>query len=216
MKLSKTQILRYLGVRGDADARLLSLIAQLTDELLGCAAPKSVYGIWDCRVASPYFEISGLSVLSYSLTLRLAGCEQAALMAATLGVGVDTLIRMYSVRDIEKAAIAEAICAAMIEAYCDELEAELREGEEAKELCFTARFSPGYGDFDLAHQKTILDMLQCGKCIGLTLTDGYMLAPSKSVTAIIGLTKEKTPPGDHPPSKCSRCDENDCVFKETL
>ena len=55
------------------------------------------------------------------------------------------------------------------------------------------RFSPGYGDFDIAHQDMILRMLDTAKKIGLTLTGGNMLTPSKSVTAVIGLSETEIP-----------------------
>ena len=44
----------------------------------------------------------------------------------------------------------------------------------------------GYGDFDIAFQKPLMQMLDCAKNIGLTMTDSYMMTPTKSVTALIG------------------------------
>ncbi len=46
--------------------------------------------------------------------------------------------------------------------------------------------------FDIAHQDMILRMLDTAKKIGLTLTGGNMLTPSKSVTAVIGLSETET------------------------
>ena len=77
-------------------------------------------------------------------------------------------------------------------------------------LCPTTRFSPGYGDFDIAHQKDIIRLLNCDRRIGLTLTGGYMLIPSKSVTAVIGFTEEKI----HNEGKCMQCAEKLCEFRE--
>ena len=39
------------------------------------------------------------------------------------------------------------------------------------------------------HRKTFLEMTDATKLIGITLTDGGIMIPEKSVTAVMGLTK---------------------------
>ena len=48
------------------------------------------------------------------------------------------------------------------------------------------RFSPGYGDLSLEHQRIIFDLLDLDR-MGLFLTEKYMLIPEKSVLAIAGI-----------------------------
>lgn len=48
------------------------------------------------------------------------------------------------------------------------------------------RFSPGYGDLSLEHQRIIFDLLNLDR-MGLHLTEKYMLIPEKSVLAIAGI-----------------------------
>ena len=74
------------------------------------------------------------------------------------------------------------------------------------------RFSPGYGDFDIAHQDMILRMLDTAKKIGLTLTGGNMLTPSKSVTAVIGLSETET--SCHIKG-CEACQKKDCAYRRS-
>jgi hypothetical protein len=211
MKISNMEVLRYLRMGGTAaDERISALIGELTDTFAANAAPKNVYGIWDCRLDSAAVTLDGMTVKSGSLTKHLAGCRRVVLLAATLGTEVDTLLRRYSVQDMEKAVIAQAVCAAMIEAYCEEIENEIRQSPMVSGLCPTTRFSPGYGDFDIAHQKDIVRLLNCDRRIGLTLTGGFMLIPSKSVTAVIGFSEEKI----HNEEKCKHCAEKSCEFRE--
>jgi len=216
------EVLRYLGCRDDSpDQRLLALIQELSDELKANTAPKNVYGIWDVRVESPEVSLSGLTVKSESLSRHLAGCDKAALLAVTLGTGADTLIRRYSVRDMEKAVVAQAICTAMIESYCDEVRGELAKRDEVVGLFQRAQFSPGYGDFAIAHQEDIIRLLNCDRRIGLTITDGYMLVPSKSITAIIGFAKQESREENRGKDrnencavkKCDNCDNKKCEFR---
>ena len=200
-----------LGYKGaQADERTSGLIRQLMDELKECVSLKSVCAVWDCQVAAPVVSFMGMRVHSKSLAAHLQGCKRVAVLAATLGTGADTLIRKYSVSDLGKAVVAGAVCAAMIEAYCDQIEAEIARKEELCGQYRTARFSPGYGDFELAHQKDILELLQCSKRIGLTLTDGMMMIPSKSVVAVMGFRQEK----QDNKRKCENCAQRDCAFRE--
>jgi hypothetical protein len=217
MEISNKEVLRYLGYRdAAADERTASHIAELIDLFTADVVPQSVYGVWDCQVNTSEVTLGGMTVHSQNLAGHLAGCRRAALLAATLGTEADALIRRYSVQDMEKAVIAQAVCTAMIEAYCDTIEVQLAQKPEFDGLHPTARFSPGYGDFDIAHQKDILTMLNSRR-IGLTLTDGYMLIPSKSVTAVIGFSPEKKCSEEqYTMGKCERCADTQCKFRKAV
>lgn len=78
-------------------------------------------------------------------------------------------------------------------------------------LYLKPRFSPGYGDWQLEDQQKILQLLNCEKKIGLTLTDGYMLTPVKSVTAVIGLSVDAA--ACHT-NKCRECTNSGCEFRK--
>jgi len=208
IKISENEVLRYLGYRGyEADGRVSALIKELSVVFAENTAPKSVYGIWDCSVDSSTVALDGMTINSENLARHLAGSSSIALLAATLGTEADSLIRRYSVQDMEKAVIAQAVCAVLIEAYCDKIEIEIAQKNGPGGLKGTTRFSPGYGDFDISCQKDIVKLLNCDRRIGLTLTGGYMLTPSKSVTAVIGFTSQcvvSTPAG------CERCAVKHC------
>ena len=221
--INEKEVLRFLGYRGSkADENVSSLIAELIGLFTANVIPKSVYGIWDCRSGSSTATFGGMTVKSKSLACHLADCRSVVLLAATLGTQADALIRRLSVQDMEKAVIAQAVCAAMIEAYCDSIIekiayhnlracAPLREPLLREIEYPTTRFSPGYGDFDISYQKDILKILNCSG-IGLTLTDGYMLIPSKSVTAVIGFSQERKQVF----SKCEYCADKECVAREAV
>ena len=211
MEIVSNEVMRYLGYHGaEPDRRVSALVKELTAVFSAGVTPKSVYGIWDCKVDSLSVAFDGMTVNSENLARRLEGCCRIALLAATLGPEADTLIRRFSVQDMEKAVIAQAVCTVMIEAYCDRTGDEIAQRPDLGGLYSTKRFSPGYGDFDMAWQKDIVNLLNCDRRIGLTLTSGYMLAPSKSVTAVIGYSEEKK----HSGGKCGCCDGTRCEFRE--
>ena len=79
------------------------------------------------------------------------------------------------------------MAATMLEEYYDETQLDLECKYQQNSNRHRARFSPGYGDFSIQYQKEILAVLEAGKSIGLSMTDGCMLIPTKSITAIIGI-----------------------------
>ncbi len=209
----KEETLRYLGYQGrQPDGRTMELVEDAIRELEERNAPKSIYREYRCEAAGETVRIGGLEVKSRDLAKNLQGCGRAVLLAATIGRGADLLIRKYSISNLAKAAVVQAAGAALIEQYVDGLEDAVRESARARGLSLRPRFSPGYGDFALECQKDLFAMLECGKRIGVTLTEGNLMMPSKSVTAVIGLAKTEREPGRE--SKCARCGNADCAFRE--
>jgi hypothetical protein len=203
------EVLRYLGYRGaQADERVASQIALVVKEAQANVNAKNVFGIWDCRIEADTVSLDGVNIKSRDLACHLNGCAHVVLFAATLGTGADNLLRRYSALDMEKAVIAQAVCAAMIERYCDTVVCEAAQSPRLDGLYPVMRFSPGYGDFDISWQKDMLKLLNCEKRIALTLTDGYMLIPSKSVTAVAGFSKEKADD-----EKCAHCTNTQCGYR---
>ena len=49
------------------------------------------------------------------------------------------------------------------------------------------RFSPGYGDFPLEAQPSIVRTLRADIRLGLTVLPTHLLLPTKSITAVLGL-----------------------------
>ena len=206
------EAVRYLGYgRNTADERTRMMIEDAFSEVEKAAGPKSICRIFDVEQFSDgMIRIGNTEIKSSSLSRNLKGCVKVVLFGATLGAGVDQLIRRTSMTDMSRAVIQQACAAAVLEEYCDKK--QLETGEELKKegLYLRPRFSPGYGDFDIHYQKPLMQMLDCAKTIGLTMTDSYMMTPSKSVTAVIGASpvKERCPVAG-----CEACDKTDCEYR---
>lgn len=189
------EALRYLGYgKNEVDQIILSMIRESFEELQEIAAPKYVYQIYELiLLAEKEIEISNLHITSKHLYENLKGCDKAAVFAVTLGTEVDRRLRQYEVIRISKAVVFQACAATFLEEYCDGIESQIRDEMRIDEKCIRPRFSPGYGDFSITHQEDILRMVDAQKRIGLTMTESYMLTPTKSVTALIGIygTKER-------------------------
>lgn len=206
------EAVRYLGYgRNTADERTCMMIEDAFSEVEKAAGPKSICRIFDVEQFSDgMIRIGNTEIKSSSLSRNLKGCVKVVLFGATLGAGVDQLIRRTSMTDMSRAVIQQACAAAVLEEYCDKKQLETGEELEKEGLYLRPRFSPGYGDFDIHYQKPLMQMLDCAKTIGLTMTDSYMMTPSKSVTAVIGASpvKERCPVAG-----CEACDKTDCEYR---
>ena len=87
---------------------------------------------------------------------------------------------------------------------------EMKIDYENKHLFLRSRFSPGYGDLGLEMQKDIFAVLDCPRKIGLSLNESLLMSPSKSVTAIIGISNV---PKTCKPDNCASCAKSDCTFR---
>ena len=211
--VSRREVLRYLGYRGQAEPD--RAVADEIEMCLGLLAEKAEPRH---RVRSFLLELGPeqeirfdrVHTSSRQLSKNLAGCGEILVFAATLGLGTDYLIQRYNRLQMSRAVILQAAAAAMIEEYCDRVCRELKAAYEAKGLYLRPRFSPGYGDFPLECQPYLLECVDGGKQLGIRLTGGYLMMPSKSVTAVMGLGR--TPCGCEVKG-CEACGKKDCAYR---
>ena len=184
LKIRVRDVMRYLRVR-ESDSTMRRLLKECSKCVYDAAVPKAVYKRVDVKIKGSTVDLGFIKVKSSNLAMHLADCDEAYIIATTLGVGIDRLFEKYNRILQTKAAVCDATASALIESFCDYVNEFVVNGREA-----VMRFSPGYGDFDLKHQKEILDFLDANKKIGISLTDSLMMVPTKSVTAIIGIKRE--------------------------
>lgn len=208
------EAVRYLGYGWHAvDDTTLALIENSFAELSQVANAKIVYRIFDLSWDLQQEEelvIGTMHIKSRNLMKNLKGCSQVVVLGATLGIGVDRLMRRYEVTDMAKAVVLQACAAALLEDYLDEQQEKIAQEMKREGTYLRPRFSPGYGDFSISCQRDILAMLDTAKTIGLTMTDAAMLTPVKSVTAVIGISKGE----DFCHRKgCEVCQKSDCIYR---
>lgn len=212
--MNTKEILRYLGYgRHEAKEQVLVLIEACVRELERAAVPKSIYKEYPLSFyGEEGIDCCAFQTCSKALKKNLKDCQSVLLFGATLGTGVDLLLHRYNRLEMSKAVVLQAAAAAMLEDYCDQMNEELEKKYEEKGLYLRPRFSPGYGDFSLECQPALLGCLEAGKRIGITLTDSLLMAPSKSVTAVIGISRI---PGTCRMRSCQDCEKRDCAYRRT-
>ena len=213
IKIEKSEVLRYLGHRGQTlDGQTLQMLDECISEMLGAIRPRFVYRLFDIRQSGAGVELisSGVILRGESIKKHLCDCERCALMAATLGIEADSLISRCEHRSMTRAVMLDACASDCIEKVCDTAEREIKEAARREGFNTKFRFSAGYGDLPLDHQGEIIAALNASKQIGLTVTADNIMIPRKSVTAVIGFTKAAADVKD----KCSVCENREnCEYR---
>ena len=207
-----------LHAKGTADSRLAEQMDEAERLLKKAARPKAVYRLVEMAAILPDGEGSDSAgknnAKSLSIEKHLEGCNKAALIALTLGVGVDQLLRKTQVTDMAMAVIIDSGASVLIEQLADDFEeaieaqlaASITEDKMPSGIFITPRFSPGYGDWPITEQARIIRMLDAQRQIGLNVTKDSLMVPRKSITAVIGIS-------DHPvKGSLATCEQ--CVLKD--
>lgn len=143
----------------------------------------------------------------------LGGVERVALGLVTIGDGVERAVERYREQGLlAPALIFDAFGSAAAEAAADAAEAAIRAGVERDDMRCSRRFSPGYGGWDVGEQRWIIDALTA-RDVGVTLTDGCMMTPRKSVT--FAMTVGVEPVEMRADDICDTCNAPNCDMRGT-
>jgi hypothetical protein len=139
-------------------------------------------------------DITDLSVFkteSSALRRVLSGCDYAVIFAITLGSSVDRVIKQGAYKSRLFEFVLDAMASTYAEALCELCEGKivkiLNETEPCESIC---RFSVGYSDLPLSHQAEVIAALGGSQALGISLSDSFLMTPSKSVSAILGIKRK--------------------------
>ncbi|MDE5859160.1 MAG: hypothetical protein K2H23_02025 [Oscillospiraceae bacterium] len=193
-KINRAEAFRYMGLRGEPPENISVMADECESRLLSAANPKFHWIYADIAdISEETVTLAGHKLVrsGKDISAHLDGCFGTVLLCATLGDGVDKLLRTVQAEDMAKALTADAMASAAVEQVCDIAEKEI--GERFAGKFTTWRFSPGYGDFPLECQGDFLAAVNAMRTMGVCVTDGGLLTPTKSVTAVIGISEKPVP-----------------------
>ena len=202
VKINPSEVLRYLGFRESSgpaaeadpffgvDRVIADQIRRCMDSISSISEPKYIYRVFSLDRLQGRILLSGTSteIQGQDGARLLSECDSCIVLAATLGQKSEMLLRRAQITGMADAVILDSCASSAIESICEQLNQDLKSDYEARGLFLTDRYSPGYGDMPLSMQTELCALLQTEKRIGLTVSPGLTLIPSKSVTAIIGIS----------------------------
>lgn len=186
--ISKTETARYMGVKGIPDEKTAGILDKYEPIVRERLRPAFVYRETAVNFAADGVYFDGVDAVFSGNDIKnhIKGCERAVILAATVSAEADKLIRQTSVIGMAEALAVDCLCSSAIEQVCNKAEEEIFSANPVKFR--TWRFSPGYGDLPITLQKNLISALNAHRRIGLTVTENCLLIPSKSVTAVIGIS----------------------------
>ena len=206
------EIIKLLSVPESAvTSDLLSVIECQYQRVRDASVPRSVFSIFEVEAYDSHLIFDkSFTIKGSNLADTCRDCKKAALMAVTIGSGVDMLLRRSQTQNMSEAVILDACASAETERIADIAEKEIMKSISCSEF-LTMRFSPGYGNVPLCESEKIIAALSADKKIGIKLTRTDMLIPLKSITAVIGISKTIS---DRKKS-CSFCSINkNCIYRK--
>ena len=207
--IKENQILRYAGITGKViPENITELINKCLPDYERSADYKACFLEVPVNIENNTVSFDCFEITSHNLSTLLRGCDKAILVAATLGVKIDMLIKRAEVTSKAEALILNSIAIAGIEQYMAVLNVYFKNLYNGYEL--RPRYSPGYGDVALEYQKVLLDTLDTKRKIGVALSDSLLMTPQKSVSAIIGIGKDGC---IHLDRDCELCNKRDCEYR---
>ena len=192
------EILRYLGQK-ERNAQIEGLIRESLEEVSEHLSYKACYLSTNCQVGDGVVKIGESEICSSDLAKNLRGAKEVILFACSIGFAIDRFIEKYKVIAPTKSLVMHAVGVERVESLANEFCFFMMKELKKENKSLKPRFSAGYGDFGIENQKLFFDTLDISKLLGITLNESMLMSPSKSVTAIIGITKEKEP-------DCHGCD----------
>lgn len=213
LPISKAEAARYMGIKGEPDSAAADLLDRAEKLVRERIRPMYVYLETDIAAENGDIRLAAMSepLTGNDVKQHLKDCTKAVLLAATLSQEADKLIRQAAVTDMAYSLAIDCICSAAVEQVCDRAEQEIFAARP--EAYRTWRFSPGYGDMPIELQNSLLSSLNAQRRIGLTVTESCLLIPSKSVTAIIGVSEKPVSRGEHGCEVCTL--RESCAFRRS-
>lgn len=213
-ELDRQEILRYLGWRGgELSPQMDQLLTRCIQSTLEIIRPNYRYQCFPIASTPEGIQVehTGLLLTGSSIVRHLEGCHSVYLLAGTIGLAHEQLLRKTMLTQPEAGVVLDSCGSAAAEAVAELADQEIQRLAASEGKYTTPRFSPGYGDLPLSCQQPLLSALRAMQTLGMTVSSGGLLSPNKSVTAIIGV---RDTPSTQTLSPCDAClKRGNCEFR---
>jgi len=203
----KDDVLRYLGYGGQVLGEALQDDLDQQIEHARSYRGAYVYRILDKSKNGDLIH----RILDGSETLKrfLGQPPYLVLFAVSLGAAFDRQLTQVGLESKADQVILNACGSARVEGILEDMKEEVG---LASKLYPGLAYCPGYGDFSLAKQKIIFDILKASQ-IGIELKSSFSLLPTKSMMGVFGLYPEVSRQVYNPCDGCLirlSCDRKRC------
>lgn len=124
------------------------------------------------------------------ITAQLNNSEYLALFICTAGDAIEKYSKvLMDSKEYLDGYIVDLIGSEIAEAAANFIHGEIKKYAGSLKLNITNRFSPGYCTWNVIEQFKLFEFFPDNSC-GITLTNGGLMSPIKSVSGIVGIGKD--------------------------
>lgn len=162
-----------------------------------------------------FIELEGdIRFLTGKIPLFIKGATRLVLFVVTIG---DSLEKEASILTADKDPLSgyllDRLGSFAVESLAENLEKRLRKDYSNKKKSLSSRFSPGYCDWPIEEQFKLSKAIDFSRA-GVKLTEGCMMVPKKSISAIAAVADEGIFKDFI--SSCDICEKKECGFRRKL
>ncbi|MDR0984936.1 MAG: hypothetical protein LBL53_00340 [Endomicrobium sp.] len=193
IKISYDELLSrlgYLKTKTKIKQNLLNVIVEIINLANKLFAPKVAIAFSnDILINDVVFLNKKFKIKSDNIKQLLNNCFKVYGIFVTVGKALDDKIKDFGKRrEFCAAAILDAAGSVAVEKVINIVNLKIKNYENKNGNILTRRYSPGYGDWKLESNKDFYNWVGAKK-IGIILNDFYQMKPEKSISALIGVTK---------------------------
>lgn len=200
----------------DKDERAVNIMAALNNCIRKARSLADVKYYFEekkiTRLGDDFIELEGpVRFLTKKIPPFIKGASGAVLFVVTIGDGIEKEASILtSGKDPLKGYLLDRIGSFAVESVAERLEKKLRRDYSLIKKSVSSRFSPGYCDWPVEEQFKMAKALDFSKA-GVVLTEGCMMVPKKSISAIVAIADEGV--FKNFVSGCDLCEKKECGFK---
>lgn len=164
------------------------------------------------KLGTDFIEIEGgVRFITGKIPSSIKGAGSLILFVVTIGDGIEKEAGILtSGKDPLKGYLLDRIGSFAVESLAERLEKRIRKDYSSLKNSVSSRFSPGYCDWPVEEQFKMAKALDFSKA-GVRLTEGCMMLPKKSISAIAAVADEGVFKGFT--STCDICEMKECDFR---
>jgi len=168
-------------------------VEAVIDESYRLIDPKAVYKtVKISEVKGNRLVLEGGSVFESELLAEKLKCtSEIAVYVATIGPALERRVTELGPKELSKSFIMDCIGTYVLRKVSDIIQKDFQPGGRER----LSKFSPGDTVYwDIREQKVLFDLLDAKEVenvIGVRLNESYLMIPRKSVSGVIGDTKEQ-------------------------
>ena len=194
IRVDQGDILKLLGEQQGMIGTLTNaLVEQYIAESLRISSPAGAFVLAEAIEPSSAEEIAipGLVFDSGNIIHKmLRHSAYYAFFLVTAGPEPENLARsLITEGNYLEGYITDLVASALVDSAADQLQEQVRNLAEQRDLRITNRYSPGYCSWNVVEQQKLFSLFPEG-CCGISLSESSLMNPIKSVSGIIGMGAE--------------------------